>query len=291
MNPPKLIVIVGETASGKSALGMEIARQFGGEIIAADAWTVRREVNIGTAKPTPKERTEITHHLLDVVEPCGDFTAAVFKRLANEAIAEIAGRSKLPVMVGGTGLYVDGVIFDFSFMKPGKAGERAAWSERSIPELLAEIKARGIDLTGIDIRNKRRLIRLLETGGERPTSADLRPNTLVIGLKISRAKLRQNIEKRVERMFRQGLKHEVQALADKYGWDCEALKGVGYREWQGYFEGKYSALATKRKIIKSTLDLAKRQRTWFKRNQQIQWVEESAVALQLVSEFINTSNT
>ena len=282
----KLVVIVGETASGKSALAMEIARQVSGEIIAADAMTVRREVNIGTAKPTPKQQSEITHHLLDVVEPCSDFTAAVFKDLTNKAITDISSRGKLPIMVGGTGLYVDGVIFDFSFMQPGSAEERRALNALSISELLEKINQQGIDLTGIDLQNKRRLIRLLVTGGTRPTSSELRPSTLIIGLTTSRTKLRQNIEQRVEQMFKQGLKREVAELADKYSWECEALKGIGYREWQGYFAGMQSGQETKRKIIKSTLDLAKRQRTWFKRNQSIKWVEDANEAIKLVREFV-----
>src|ERR1022692_2160288 len=117
-----LLVIVGETASGKTDLAIRLALEFNGEIICADSWTVRREVNIGTAKPTPKQQAMVAHHLLDVVGPDEDFTAAVFKRLANEAIDDIASRGKLPIMVGGTGLYVDGVIYDFGFLPAAEDG-------------------------------------------------------------------------------------------------------------------------------------------------------------------------
>src|SRR5476651_1891671 len=120
---PPLVVIAGETASGKSALALQLARQFNGEIICADSWTVRREADIGTAKPSAAEQALVPHHLLDVAGPDEDFTAAVFKRLANKAIKEIAGRGRLPIMVGGTGLYVDGVIYDFNFLP---AGDRSA---------------------------------------------------------------------------------------------------------------------------------------------------------------------
>src|SRR5690349_18861877 len=112
----QLVVIVGETASGKSQLAMDLAERFNGEIIAADSWTVRREVNIGTAKPSLEDQQRIRHHLLDVVEPCDDFTAAVFKDLANQAIDDIAGRGKLPIMVGGSGLYIDSVLYDYGFL-------------------------------------------------------------------------------------------------------------------------------------------------------------------------------
>lgn len=285
--PPRLVVIVGETASGKSALALELARAFGGEIICADSWTVRREVNIGTAKPSEAERTEIPHHLLDVVEPCGDFTAAVFKRLANRAISDIAGRGKLPVMVGGTGLYVDGVLYDFSFLPGGGQQRRVELNALKIPQLLEMVKRQKIDLSGVDTANKRRLIRLLETGGARPEKAVMRPNTLVIGLKISRTQLRANIEQRVERMCRRGLRPEVTALVGKYDWDCEGLRGIGYREWRDYFEGRQSLRQTKVKIVQSTLKLAKRQRTWFKRNREIVWVEEPAIATATVEQFLS----
>lgn len=283
---PRLIVVVGETASGKSALAMEIARQFNGEIINADSWQVYKGFDVGTAKPSQAEQAEIPHHLINIVEANAGFSAAAYKHLAQTAIEEIAKRGKLPVMVGGTGLYIDSVLFDFSFLPTGKAGERAKWNLMSIDELLAEIKARGIDLIGIDTRNKRRLVRLLETNGVRPEQKALRQNTLVIGLKLPRAKLRQKIEQRVETMFAKGLKYEVKQLADRYGWETEAMKGIGYQQWQAYFDQQQSLSATKRKIVKSTLDLAKRQRTWFKRHGFIEWVEAPADAIKLVRKFV-----
>jgi tRNA dimethylallyltransferase len=271
---PKLVVVVGETASGKSALAIELARQFDGEIICADSWTVRREVDIGTAKPTAAERADVPHHLLDVVTPCEDFTAAVFKKLANEAIEDIVSRGKLPIMAGGTGLYIDSVLYDYGFLPAGDRGQREKLNAMSPAELLAEIKRRGIDPRGIDKRNKRRLIRLLETGGARPVKKELRPNTLIIGIRPEREELKQRIIDRTDAMMATGLENEVRRLVERYGWDCEALKGVGYAQWRGYFEGSKNSAdlaETRQKIIKATLDLAKRQRTWFKRNKSIQW--------------------
>ena len=282
-----LVVIVGETASGKSALALELAERFNGEIICADSWTVRREVDIGTAKPKAAERARVAHHLLDLVGPCEDFTAAVFKDLALEAIDDISLRGKLPIMVGGTGLYIDGVIYDFGFLEQGDREARRELNSLTIPQLLERIKEQGIELGSVDVRNKRRLIRLLETGGAKPTKGLLRPNTLIIGPKVEREELKRRIEQRVSGMLAAGLEREVKGLADTYGWECEALKGVGYREWREYFEGSQNLVETRQRIIKSTLDLAKRQRAWFKRNDSIQWVSDKSNAVDIVTTFLN----
>jgi tRNA dimethylallyltransferase len=268
---PKLIVIVGETASGKSDLALRLAQQFNGEIICADSWTVRQQADIGTAKPTAKDRALVPHHLLDVVEPCQDFTAAVFKRLANKAIKDISNRGKLPILVGGTGLYIDGVIFNFGFLPSGDRAARKELNKLNNSALLNKIAEQNIALGNVDKRNKRRLIRLIETGGAVPSKQELHVNTLIIGLKTERSALEERIVKRIDCMLADGLEDEVRGLAERYGWDCEALKGVGYAQWKGYFAGTQTLAETRQKIIKANLDLAKRQRTWFKRNKSIQW--------------------
>lgn len=267
-----LVVLVGETASGKTALAIRLAQEFNGEIICADSWTVRREVDIGTAKPTPEEQALVPHHLLDVVGPDEDFTAAVFKRLANEAITNITSRGKLSIMVGGTGLYVDGIIHDFGFLPAGEPGEREALDGLDTPQLLARIDKLGLELGDVDRRNKRRLIRLVETKGAIPTKKDMRGNTLLLGLKPSRDDLKDRVIKRTDAMLVAGLEDEVHQLVERYGWDCEALKGISYAQWRGYFEGRETRDETRQKIIKATLDLAKRQRTWFRRNKSIHWL-------------------
>lgn len=267
-----LLVIVGETASGKSTLALQLAQRYYGEIICADSWTVRREANIGSAKPTAAEQALVPHHLLDVAGPNEDFTAAVFKRLAERAINDIANRGKLPIMVGGTGLYIDSVLFDYGFLPAGDRQERQKLNAMTNSELINIINNRGLDLTGIDTGNKRRLIRLIETNGQKPTKKPIRPNTLVIGIRVDKQELEQKINDRVDKMIKDGLEGETRALVSKYGWDCEALKGVGYAQWRGYFDGQDTLDMTRQKIIKATLDLAKRQRTWFKRNKGIQWI-------------------
>lgn len=270
--PSPLIVVVGETASGKSALAIELAKRFDGEIICADSWTVRRGVDIGTAKPSEEDQTAVPHHLLDVVGPDEDFTAAIFKKLANDAIEDIANRSKLPILVGGTGLYVDGVIYDFSFLPAGDQGLRRELNALTISQLLKRIEDSGLEMGEIDSRNKRRLIRLIENNGRLPTKHQLRENTLLIGLRTNPEVSKIRIEQRVDAMIGDGLEAEARGLAERYGWDCEALKGIGYAQWRGYFESRQDMAETRQKIIKATLDLAKRQRTWFKRNKSIHWI-------------------
>lgn len=286
-NTPPLVVVVGETGSGKSALALELAEKFNGEIICADSWTVRRGVDIGTAKPTHEERERVPHHLLDVVEPCADFTAAVFKRLANASIDNIAARGKLPIMAGGTGLYIDGVIFDYGFLPAGDRKQREVLNALSAEQLTEKAQMAGLSLKNIDTRNKRRLIRLLENSGARPTKAGLRPNTLLLGLTMPREELQQRIEKRTDAMLAAGLEQEVKHLSEIYGWDCEALKGIGYREWREYFQGSQDLRAIRDHIITATLGLAKRQRTWFKRNKHIQWLDDPRKAVDLATTFLN----
>lgn len=285
-----LVVIVGETASGKSKLAMELAKQFNGEIINADSWQIYKGMDIGTAKPSPDDMSAVKHHLFDIVEPDEDFTAAVYKTSAQTIISAINQKGNLPIMVGGTGLYIDSVLFNYSFAPQSNPELRQELNKKSIDELLLIINQKKLDLTTIDIRNKRRLIRLIETGGIMPTQSKIRENILIIGTTSTRAKLRQNIEKRIEIMFHKGLKHEVRELSETYGWEVEAMKGVGYREFKDYFEGRRSLAETKRKILRSTLNLAKKQRTWFKRNKNIQWINNREEAVDLITTFLSKLN-
>lgn len=282
-----LIVIVGETASGKSSLAIEIAKRFEGEIIGADSWTVYKDFNIGTAKPSTEERADVPHHLFDIVDAPDGFNAALFKQLANEVIKDIHGRGRLPILVGGTGLYVDSIIFDFGFMPPGNPEERERRNGMSIEELLAEAEAEGVSLESVDTRNKRRIIRALETGGQQPKSTNLRENTLVLGIATPRETLKARITARVDAMLLQGLEQEVKRLSEKYGWNVEPMKGIGYREWYEYFHSSQSVEQTRQRIISSTLKLAKRQRTWFKRNNDIHWLDDPSKYVDIVTTFLN----
>jgi tRNA dimethylallyltransferase len=287
MTDAPLVVIVGETASGKSALATAIAERFNGELICADSWTVYRGFDIGTAKPSSMERALVPHHLLDVAEPVEGFSAAVFQRLAKQAITEILSRGKLPILVGGTGLYIDSILYDYSFLPKSDPEGRAVLNMKSLDELIQRVQELGLNTEGIDLRNKRRVIRLIENEGERPTKRSIRDNTLVLGMKVERETLGWRIAARVDAMLAAGLENEVEQLAGKYGWGAEAMKGIGYREWQPYFVGTQTLGATREKIIKSTMDLAKKQRTWFRRNNSIQWVSDRSNAVDLITTFLN----
>jgi tRNA dimethylallyltransferase len=275
---PPLLVIVGETASGKSALALALAEQFNGELICSDSWTVYKDFDIGTAKPSAAEQQRIKHHLLDIADPAVGFSAVEFQKRAQAVIDDISGRGKLPIMVGGTGLYIDSVLYGYQFLPAPATGVREALEAQTLEELVRKAEAMGLDTTGIDLRNKRRVIRLIENNGVRPTRGTIHDNTLVLGIAVDREHLRERITRRVDAMLAAGLEDEVKRLAGRYGWDAEPMKGIGYREWQLYFEGedaqtKQSLEQTRERIISASMGLAKRQRTWFKRNDCIHWLQ------------------
>jgi len=282
-----LVVLVGETASGKSALAMELARRFDGEIINADSWAVYRDFDIGTAKPSALDCSHVPHHLINVANPSKGFSAAEYKRLALATIADITSRAKLPILAGGTGLYIDSVIFDYSFLPPAAPEVRAAFNKLSIGELLQKAAEADIDTIDIDIRNKRRIIRLLETGGALAKRHELRKDTLIIGLSVPRDALLERVTRRVDVMLDAGLEQEVAKLSERYGWDAEPMKGIGYREFYDYFNGAQTLDQTRQRIISATMNLAKRQRTWFKRNNGIHWISKQAEAVELITTLLN----
>lgn len=283
---PRLTVIVGTTASGKTALALEIARHYDGEIICADSRTIYKGMDIGTAKPTKDEQAEIPHHILDVVTPDQSFSAAEFKRRADLWIDDIAIRGKLPILVGGTGLYIDCVIFDFAFLPPVPPEERAELEAKSIEDLQAEITKRGITMPENN-KNKRYLIRALETNGEVPVRKGLRENTLVIGLDVSREALKQRLIDRVDKMIEAGFEEEVKALGDKYGWDAPGLQAPGYKAFRAYLSGEVSLKDAKAQFVQNDFNLAKRQRTWFKRGRHVFWTQNSDDALSAVKDFLH----
>ena len=232
-----LIVILGVTASGKSSLAMELARKYDGEIICADSRTVYKGMDIGTAKPTTTDRNEIRHHILDVVDPSERFTAAEFKRQATAAIEDILSRGKIPILSGGTGLYIDGLIFDFAFLPPASLEDREYLQSMTVVELQDKVKSMDLDMPENN-SNPRHLIRTIETNGAVPVKKDIRKNTLVIGLDINKETIEDRIQSRSEAMIEDGLQKEVESLYLKYGWESPGLSAVGYREWVSYFEGR-----------------------------------------------------
>ena len=287
MKPGPLIVIVGETASGKSAIAMEIAKRFSGEIICADSWTVYKDFDIGTAKPSLADRQAVPHHLINIADPEAGFSVAIFKEKAQQAIADVLRRGRLPILTGGSGLYVDSVLYDYGFLEQSDSDERAILNAMDLRDIVVLAHKRGLDMIGIDARNKRRVIRHIENKGVRPTKRDIRPNTLVLGLRVPRDELAMRIQTRVDGMMSAGLENEVCQLSLRYGWKVEPMKGIGYREWQEYFIGSQTLSETRQKIIQNTKQLAKKQRTWFKRNNSIQWINSRSETVDLVTTFLN----
>ncbi len=283
---PPLIVIVGETASGKSALAIELAQQFDGEIIAADSRTFYKGMDIGTAKPTWAERSSVRHHLIDITTPDRPIAVSDFKPLANQAIQDIADRGKVPFLVGGTGLYVDAVIYNFSFLGEGDTTLRRKLQGISVDELQAELKKKNIPLPN-NPKNPRHLIRCLETGGDYGTRHGLRENTLVMGLKIDREHFERRVASRTDAMMKAGLALEVEAMVEYYTPDCQALQAIGYQEFLPYFSGMATSEDVRAMIIRNTIRYAKRQRTWFKRNKSIQWICKEEEAVDLITTFLN----
>lgn len=281
-----LIVIVGPTASGKTALAIEIAKKYNGEIICADSRTVYKGMDIGTAKPTVPERQGIPHHLLDVVEPDQKFTAADFKKLADEAIDDIQKRGKLPIMVGGSGLYIDAVIYDYNF-RASNPDIRSKFQDASVEELQAELAARGIPLPQND-RNQRYLLRSLESGQAAPIDKILQPETLIIGLDIDRKILKSRIAARVDSMLQSGLIDEIKRLSKSYGWVPSAMQAPAYKSFRNYVDGHESLDQAVSYNIMFDARLAKKQRTWFKRNNSIQWIDDPSKYVDILTTFLNT---
>lgn len=268
---PPLIVIVGPTASGKSATAMRIAKEFNGEIICADSRTVYKYMDIGTSKPSKEDQAEVPHWGIDLVEPGEVFTAADFKKYAQKMITAIRNRGHVPILVGGTGLYVDGVIFDYEFGKPQ-------------PELRKELEALSLDDLKIycannniklpeNENNRRYVIRAIERkniSGKRLIEPI--PNTLVVGIATNKDELRSRIETRSEQLFETGMVEEAKKLGKKYGWNSEAMTGNIYKLVKQFLDGEFDEAELKRKFITSDWQLAKRQLTWLKRNPFIHWL-------------------
>lgn len=281
-----LVVIVGPTASGKSALAMALARKYNGEIICADSRTIYIGMDIGTAKPTQEERSEIKHHCLDIISPDQVFSAAQFKECAVKAIEEIHGRGKLPILVGGSGLYVSGVLYDYDFVQQSDEGLRNELDNLSIEELGQKAKDLGIDVSEQTATNKRHLVRLIERGGQSGKRDNLRSNTLFIGLDPGREIVMKRIEQRVDVMIQEGLIEEVTNLFESYGSEAPGLLAPGYKAFSGYLSGELSLDEARELFTRNDKQLAKRQMTWFKRDKNIDWVNSSEAADKLVQTFL-----
>lgn len=266
-----LVVIAGPTASGKSSLAMELAEQFNGEIICADSRTIYKFMDIGTAKPSAEDQARVPHWGLDLVEPGEPFSAADFKDYADEKIADIRARGRVPFLVGGTGLYVDAVIFDYQFGPTPDPQKRAEFEAMSLAQLHQYCIENNISLPENE-QNKRYVIRAIEQKSINTKRLEYPlPNTVVVGIATDKDILRQRIEKRAEQLFANGMVEEASSLGERFGWESEAMTGNIYRLVRQYLRGEFDAEELKRRNATADWQLAKRQLTWLKRNPFMQW--------------------
>ncbi len=288
-NIPKLLIICGPTASGKSELALKLARELDAEIINADSMQVYRGLDIGTAKPSREQLAEVPHHLVDVVEPDGSFSAADFAMAADAAICEISSCGKRAIVVGGTGLYIRALLKGLVDSPGGSAEMRAALQDeanRSGNAAMLE-KLRLVDpqlAAGLHPNNLVRIIRALEvhqlTGvplsrhQQEHAFSTQRYHSLQIGISVERAELYERIERRVERMLADGLLDEVRGLLSAgFARELKALRSIGYKESIAHVLGEIPLEEAVRLIKRDTRHYAKRQLTWFKADPNILWFE------------------
>jgi len=295
-----LIVIVGPTASGKSDLGVQLARKFGGEVVSADSRQVYRGLDIGSGKITKKEMMGIPHHLLDVASPRRRFSAAQYQKLAFRAIRDIQRRGKLPILVGGTPFYVYSVVDGFVFPEvepnPKLRGTLARLSNQELLEKLEELdpeRANTLQQSSGQDKNKRRLIRALEivaaTGKPVPKFNKVNPlfDTLMIGVKRSPEELKKRIRKRLLYRIDHGMLNEVKNLHQSgLSWRRLEELGLEYRFVAQYLQKKISKQEMVDSIQRESEDFVRRQMLWFKRDPRIYWIESEKEAEKLVQKFL-----
>lgn len=289
MDKQKVIVICGPTASGKTKLSIEMAKKLNGEIVSADSMQIYKEMDIGTAKVTAEEMQGIKHHLLDFVSPNQRYSVADFKKDAIQKIDEIIEKGKTPIVVGGTGLYVNSLIYGIEYpeieidMEYRKKLEEIANTE-GLEKLYNQAKE--IDpeaIKNISVNDKKRICRILEiyhSTGKTKTEQEIESrkngpkyNYLVFGINMDREKLYDRINKRVDIMLEAGLVEEVKRIVEKYKEFPTAMQGLGYKEVVEYLEGTTSKEEMIEKIKMETRRYAKRQLTWFRRCENIVWLD------------------
>ena len=286
----KIIVVAGPTAVGKTKYAIEAAKAFGGEVVSCDSMQLYKYMDIGSAKPTSEELAQVPHHLVDLIDPADAFSVAEYQRLAKKAIEDIFARGKVPVIAGGTGLYLNSILYDMDFSNAKSDQNLRLKLEKDAEELGPEHlhkKLAELDFEAsirIHPNNVKKVIRAIEGALAGDNIKDFKEcNTkvkeydrILIGLIRDREELYDRINKRVDILVEQGLFGEVKGLLEKGLTEADiSMKGIGYKEIIGYFDGKYSEEEAIDLIKKNTRHLAKRQITWFKRYEDIKWIDIS----------------
>ena len=297
ISKPKIIVILGQTASGKSELAVKIAQKFNGEIISADSRQVYKGLDIGSGKITKKEMRGIKHHLLDVANPKRIFTVSQYQKLAKKAIQQILKKWKIPIICGGTGLYIDSIIYDWQLPEVSPQPKlRKRLEKRTTEELFKKLQKLDFRRAkNIDKNNRRRLIRALEivliTG--KPVSSFQKISSydvLLIGIKKSPEELRRLIKKRLLKRLRQGMIKEAKILHEKQKISWQRLDDLGleYRYVSRYLRNIISRKEMIEAIERESWQYAKRQITWFKRDKNIYWIGRAGETFKLANDFLKS---
>lgn len=307
-NLPKVLFIVGPTSSGKTDLAVQLAKRFKGEIINADARQVYRLVDIGTGKPQGKRGAYrrqraflyrgVPHYLMDFLPPTEVYSAPQWRESAHTAIRGILRRGHLPIVVGGTGLYITAIIDNLRF--PNVAPQpslRAAYEKKSLEDLVSLLLMLDPEAgTIVDLKNKRRVIRALEVitfTGQKFSELRKKGKPIIdayqIGVKRTPEELNERIDRSVEEMVERGLVGEVRDLLKRgVSVDAPAMSAIGYRDFAEYLHGDVTLEEAIKRLKKRTRDYAKRQRTWFKRDKGIHWVNDADEAVTLIKSWLRT---
>ena len=289
----KIVVVCGPTASGKTALSIALAKAFGGEVVSADSMQIYRGMDIGTAKPTLEEREGIPHHMLDVAEPGEIYSVSRYVQEATACVEDILSRGKLPIVCGGTGLYIDGLIRGTDFQPAGtdngiREELEKEWEAQGAEAMMARLAAVDPDSAErLHLSDKRRILRALEVylaTGETITAHNARTKAIpprfeavMIGLNTQpRDILYGRIDRRVDVMLEQGLLREVQTLLEKGLLEGTAAQAIGYKELLAHFRGEMTLDAAADLIRQKSRNYAKRQLTWFRRDERVKWIVYNA---------------
>ena len=288
MDKPKVIVICGPTASGKTSLSISLAKKINGEIVSCDSMQIYKEMDIGSAKPTVEEMQEIKHYLVDFVSPEKRYSVSEYKEDASKAIEEIINKGKTPIIVGGTGLYLNSLIYNIQYNEMEVDLNYRRELEKEAEEYGLEVlynRAKEIDpeaMEKVSANDKKRITRVLEiynatgrnkTELEKKSRKEVPYNYLIFGINMERSILYDRINKRVDIMLEQGLIEEVKNLINKYSNMPTAMQGLGYKEVKEFLDGNISKEEMIEKIKMETRRYAKRQITWFKRIKNIIWLD------------------
>ena len=276
-----LVVILGPTAVGKTSLSLKVAKAIDGEIINGDAMQFYRGLDIGTAKISSAEMEGVPHHLLSFLEPDENFSVALYQRLVREKIAEIKGRFKVPILVGGSGLYLSSIIDDYQFLGTERQAEKTRnFQDKSLEELVEILKNDKPKLYQVtDLKNRRRVLRALDK-----SDSDIQErldkyyqDSLIIGLNMSRDILYQRIDERVDKMIEVGLVEEVKKLFEQQI-NSQATKAIGYKELFRYFNQEISFTDAVALIKRNSRRYAKRQLTWFNNKLDVKWFDKNLIS-------------